>query len=124
MIADFARRLVRAAVGETLSEHYTISDELPSLLRPLITLIKRQDALGAAARAPPQPTPVLSSAAGETDVVGKPLERKAAALLARADEVRTAGETMQDAAAREAMLRLAKSYEKLASNILKSRTPE
>ena len=127
LTADLARRLVRAAVGETLSEHYTISDELPSLLRPLVTLIKRQDALGAAARTPPQPTPVLPRAAAEADVVGEPsekLKRKAASLLARAEEIRTTTGTMNDFGARKAMLRLAEIYEKLASNILKSRTPE
>jgi hypothetical protein len=60
-------------------------------------------------------------------VVGEPpekLKRKAAALLARAEEVRTAGDTIHDVGAREAMFRLAETYEKLASSILKSRTPE
>jgi hypothetical protein len=125
LTADFARRLVRAAVGEKLSEHYKVSEELPSLLRPLITLINRQDALEAAARAPPQTTPVPRSAAGETGVVGEPPEKlKAFALLSRAEEVRTAGHAMHDLGAREAMLRLAVTYEKLASILLKSRTLE
>ena len=127
LTADLARRVVRAAVGEKLSAHYKISEELPSLLRPLISLINRQDALGAGASSPPQTTPVQSSAAGETGAVGEPrekLKRKVAALRARAEEVRTTGDTMHDVGAREAMFRLAETYEKLASTILKSLTPE
>ena len=121
LTADLARRLVRAAVGEKLSAYYKIPEELPSILRPLITLINRHDALGAAAHSPPQTTPVQRSAAGETGVVGEPpekLERKAIALLARAEEVRTTGRAMRDVGARETMLRLAKIYEKLARSIL------
>ena len=103
--------MVRAAIGENLSAHYSISEQLPALLRPLISLINRQDALGAAASPPAQTTPVQRSAAGETGEVGEPeekLKRKAAALLARAEEVRATGDTMHDVRAREAMVRLAR----------------
>ena len=127
LTAEFARRAVRAAIGDKLSAHYNVSQELPSFLRPLITLINRQDALAAAASSSPQTTPVQSSAAGETGVVGEPpekLKRKAAALLARAEEIRTTGDAMHDVGAREAMFRLAETYEKLAITILKSLTPE
>ena len=96
-----------------MSAHYSISEQLPALLRPLISLINRQDALGAAASPPAQTTPVQRSAAGETGEVGEPekLKRKAAAPLARAEEVRATGDTMHDVRAREAMVRLAGTYE-------------
>lgn len=123
LAADFARRIVQAAIGEGLRAHYQASDELPSLLRSLMALIERQDAAGAAMRSSSKPAPVENSAVLERRANVEPpetLKRKAAALLARAEEVRTAGDNMHDGGAREAMYRLAESYEKVARNVIKS----
>lgn len=121
LTADFARRVVQAAIGEKLRAHYKASDELPSLLRSLIALIERQGAVGVPTVS--ERTPVETSAERERRATGDPpgtLKRKAAALLARAEEVRAAGDNMHDGGAREAMYRLAESYEKVARNIIKS----
>lgn len=83
--ADFARRVVQTAIGARLRAHFKISDELPSRLRALTTLMGRQDAVGAAPRLPSN-LPVENNAALERRATGQPrenLKRKAAALLTR-----------------------------------------
>lgn len=134
MTSDFAKLVAQTAIGQTLRSHFGVADELPSLFHSLLERMDREDALRVAARFPATPTMVQSraipAAADDTpktdatiravETAPSKLKRKAAALLARAEEVRTAADTMHDPGAREAMFRLAETYEKVARNIIKS----
>jgi hypothetical protein len=130
MMSDFAKLVAQTAIGQALPAHFGVADELPSLFHSLLQRMDREDALRVTARFPARPTSRAIPAAaampksgsttapGETAVTN--VKRKAAALLARAEEVRTTADGMRDAGAREAMFRLAETYEKIARSINKS----
>jgi hypothetical protein len=116
---DLAKLVAQTAIGQTLHLHFGVSDELPSPFHRLLERMDRQDAPRVAARYPAKRVPVENSAAStiSTDGVigqcGKPAGiisgderwRRAAALFARAEEARTAADTMQAPGTRESMFR-------------------
>jgi hypothetical protein len=129
MTADFAKLVAQTAIGQTLRSHFGVADELPSLFHSLLDRMDREDAARVAARyratpAAPQSRAVSEACDGATTHSGESaltnLKRKAAALLARAEEVRTTADNMHDPGARDAMFGLAETYEKVARNIIKS----
>jgi len=135
---DFAKLVAQTAIGQTLHSHFGVSDELPSLFHHLLERMDRQDARRVAARYPAKTVPVENraastgahtpSTAGVTGqcvkaagtVSGDERRRRAAALRARAEEARTAADTMQAPGTRESMFRIAATYEKIARSIIKS----
>jgi hypothetical protein len=128
---DFAKRAAQTAIGEGLPSHYPVSDELPSLFHSLSARLDETDALRIAKRYPPKQTeaqnpaePLATDAYSrveEADRLGNPLDehQRQNAFLARAEEVRTAAEGMHSPA-RETMLRLADTYQKIARHMLQS----
>ena len=129
MTADFAKLVAQTAIGQTLRSHFGVADELPSLFHSLLDRMDREDAARVAVRYRATPTAPRSRAVSEasdgaTTHSGESaltnLKPKAAALLARAEEVRTTADNMHDPGARDAMFRLAETYEKVARDILKS----
>jgi hypothetical protein len=131
---DFAK-FVTQTLGRELPSHFPISDELPSLFHSLIARLDETDARRIAKRYPSQPTGAQNRAApiaadayfrpDEADRRGslfddhqRQIRRKANAFLARAEEVRTAAESMQSPSAREGMFRLAETYQKVARRII------
>jgi hypothetical protein len=136
MTADFAKSVAQTAIGQSLHSHFGLPDGFLLSFTPFRSRVDRQDAQRAAARYPSKssqiqnraesrPTDVpKSGVAGDSGKGGVPtgnqLRRKACALLTRAEEVRAAAETMQAPDAREAMLRIAATYEKIARSFMKS----
>lgn len=131
---DFGK-FVAQTVGQELPSHYPISNELPSLFHALIARLDETDARRMAKRYPSQPSrsqnraaPIGAGAYSRTDEADRRgnllddhqrrIRRKANAFLARAEEVRTAAESMQSPSAREGIFRLAETYQKVARHII------
>jgi hypothetical protein len=140
MTADFAKLTAQTAIGQGLRLHYQVCDELPSLFHSLVARMDQGDTLRVAARFPTEPTtarnrtvPRAAPAFGidgavEPDKAISAVNRErpegnVTAFFARAEEVRTAAETMQVREAREAMCRIAETYEKVARTIVKRTSP-
>jgi hypothetical protein len=129
----FAKVVAQTAIGQMLHSHFGLSDELPPPFHDLLERMGREDVRRLAARYPVQTRAVSTpvDALSKAGVVGRPSKaagvtsgderkRKAAALLARAEEARSAADNMQAPDARESMLRIAVTYEKIARSMIKS----